>query len=95
MNKSELVDYLYQDNKTDGTFDTKAAAEKAVNAVIDGIRDGLLNDKKVQLVGFGSFSVKERKERMGRNPRTGQPIKIKKSKTVGFTPGKALKDSIK
>ena len=91
MNKQELVETVY---KTGG-FDTKAAAERAVNAVIEGVRKGLLKDKKVQLIGFGSFSVRNRKARWGRNPQTGAKIRIPASKTVAFTPGKKLKTSIK
>ncbi|GIW73215.1 MAG: transcriptional regulator [Planctomycetota bacterium] len=91
MNKAQLVDLVA---KTHG-MESKAAAERAVNAVIEGIKAGLKKDGKVQLVGFGSFSVRKRAARMGRNPQTGERIKIKASKTVGFTPGQALKNAIK
>jgi DNA-binding protein HU-beta len=88
MNKAELVETIQ------GEFESKAKAERAVNAIIDAIKDGVKRDSKVQLVGFGTFTVKERKARTGRNPQTGETIKIKKSKTVGFKPGKTLKDSL-
>ena len=92
MNKAELIDLLLNDKKSG--FDSKASAERAVNAVIDSIRDGIKKDKKVQIVGFGTFTVRERKARTGRNPQTGAEIKIKASKTVGFKAGKALKDQM-
>ncbi len=88
MNKAELVEMIQ------GEFESKAKAERAVNAVIDAVKDGIKKDSKVQLVGFGTFSVKKRKARTGRNPQTGEQIKIKASKTVGFKPGKTLKDSL-
>ena len=88
MNKAELVECIQ------GEFESKAKAEKAVNAVIDAIKDGIKRDSKVQLVGFGTFTVKKRKARTGRNPQTGEQIKIKASKTVGFKPGKSMKDAL-
>jgi DNA-binding protein HU-beta len=92
MNKQELVDSVYDEG--DGEFESRAAAERAVAAVFDAIKSGLKKDASVQLIGFGTFEVKKRKARTGRHPRTGEPIKIKASKSVGFRPGKALKDSI-
>jgi DNA-binding protein HU-beta len=89
MNKAQLIEQVKSTLKS-----SKADAERGVNAVLDGISKGLKKDKAVQLVGFGSFSVKKRKARTGRNPQTGEKIKIKASKTVGFKPGKALKDSL-
>ena len=89
MNKSELVDVVA------GTLGgTGAGAERAVNAVIDGIKAGLRNDGSVSLVNFGTFEVRERKARTGRNPRTGATIQIAASKSVGFRAGKALKDML-
>lgn len=91
MNKAELIDWMHKNEN----FETKAAAERALNAVLNGVRHGLKKDKfTVSLVGFGSFSVKRREGRMGRNPQTGEPIKIKASKTVTFKAGKALKDAV-
>jgi DNA-binding protein HU-beta len=72
-------------------FESKAAAERAVNAVLEGIEAGLRKDGEVQLIGFGTFRVKDRPARMGRNVATGQPIKIKASKTVAFKVGAGLK----
>ena len=89
MNKGQLVEGVAKDLKA-----SKAAAERAVNAVLDNINKGLKKDKRVQLVGFGTFDVRKRKARKGRNPRTGEAIKIKASKSVGFKAGQALKNSI-
>ncbi len=73
---------------------TKADAERAVNAVIDGIKAHLKKSKVMQLVGFGTFKVVHRKARKGINPKTRQPIKIKASKTVKFGVGKDLKSKL-
>jgi DNA-binding protein HU-beta len=89
MNKAELIEAVAA-NKEAGC-ETKASAERAVNAVIDGIKAGVKKHGKVQLVGFGSFNVRTRKARAGRNPQTGETIKIKESKTVSFTPGQGFK----
>ena len=89
MNKAELIEAVAA-NKEAGC-DTKASAERAVNAVIEGIKAGVKKNGKVQLVGFGSFNVRTRKARAGRNPQTGETIKIKESKTVSFTPGQGFK----
>jgi DNA-binding protein HU-beta len=88
MNKSELTEAVWKNLWKDAT---KSQAEKAVNAVLYGIRQGLKKDKNVQLVGFGTFQTKTRKARWGRNPATGDKIKIKASKTASFKPGKDLK----
>jgi nucleoid DNA-binding protein len=87
MNKAELVEAV---SKSLGTS-SRAEAERVVTAVVDGIKTGIRKDKSVQLVGFGTFRVAERAARMGVNPKTGQKIKIKKSKTVKFAVGKELK----
>ncbi len=92
MNKAELVEWI---QKSGDVGETKAAAERALGAVLKGIEYGLKKNKSVTLVGFGSFSVRERKARTGRNPQTGETIKIKKSNTVGFKAGKSLKDKVK
>ncbi len=89
MNKAELINAV-----ADKTNLTKKDAESAVNAVIDVITESLAKDEKVQLVGFGSFEVKSRAARTGRNPRTKEQIKIPASKLPVFKAGKALKDSI-
>jgi len=72
----------------------KKEAEAAVNAMTDAIAEALKAGDKVQLIGFGTFEVKERGAREGRNPRTGETIKIAASKHPSFAAGKALKDSI-
>ena len=90
MNKGELIDAVAKDLKG-----SKAAAERAVGAIIGNITKGLKKDRKVQLVGFGTFSIRKRQARNGRNPRTGGTIKIPAGKTVGFKAGQALKDSVK
>lgn len=89
MNKQDLIDAILA-NKEAG-FESKAAAGRAVDAVLDGIAAGIKKDGNVQLIGFGTFAVKTRAARDGRNPLTGEKIKIKASKTVGFKAGTALK----
>ena len=89
MNKAQLTEAV---RKTLGS--SKADAERGVNAVLQSVKKGLKKDKAVQIVGFVSFTVKKRKARKGRNPQTGEKINIKASKTVGFKPGKALKESL-
>jgi DNA-binding protein HU-beta len=73
---------------------TKAGAERALNAFLESVQDVLVKEGKLTLTGFGTFSVESRKERKGRNPRTGATIKIPASKVVKFRPGKNLKDSV-
>lgn len=85
MNKAGLAEYVARE-----TGSSKASAEEVINAVMDGIRTGLEKDKSVQLVGFGTFNVRHRKARSGRNPQTGEAIEIKASDTVGFRPSKTL-----
>ncbi|MEZ4425725.1 MAG: HU family DNA-binding protein [Gemmatimonadota bacterium] len=92
MNKSDLVDEL-----ADRTGMTKADAGRAIDAVFgtDGIiSKALREDKKVQITGFGTFESRARKARTGRNPRTGETIKITASKSPAFRAGKGLKDAI-
>lgn len=88
MNKSELVESV---QKALGPDSSKAAAERSVDAVLEGIKKGVKKDKSVQLAGFGTFSVAKRAARKGINPRTKEAIKIKASKTVKFKPGTGLK----
>lgn len=90
MNKAELVDLVAEKAEM-----SKKDSEKAVKAVLDSITDGLVKGDKVQLVGFGTFEVRSRKEREGRNPATGEKIKIKALKVPAFKPGKALKEKVK
>lgn len=91
MNKVELVEAV---KKQLGSETSKADAEKAVTAVIHSIKAGVKKDKMVQLVGFGTFKVVERKARKGVNPKTLQQIRIPKSKTVKFVPGKDFKAKV-
>ena len=88
MNKTDLVAKVQELAE----LESKAAAERAVSAVLEALTAGLKADSTVALVGFGTFDVKERKARTGVNPATGEKIKIAASKTVGFKAGKALKD---
>jgi len=89
MTKAELVDAVAKSANL-----TKAAADKAVGAVIGAVSDALGRGDKVTLVGFGSFEVSTRKARTGRNPQTGKEIKIAAAKVPKFRPGKALKDAV-
>jgi DNA-binding protein HU-beta len=93
MNKQDLIEAILA-NKEAG-IESKAAAARAVDAVLDGITAGIKKDGLVQLIGFGTFSVKERAAREGRNPLTGEKIKIKASKTVSFKVGAGLKATAK
>ena len=90
MNKSELVAVMAEKAGL-----TKKDAEKALNAFFDGVIDALKGGDKVQLIGFGSFEVKTRAARKGRNPQTKQEITIPASKVPAFKVGKAFKDAIK
>ena len=74
---------------------TKKDAEKAVSATLDVITEALQKGDKVSLVGFGTFEVRERKERQGRNPQTREPMTIPASKLPAFSAGKAMKDAVK
>jgi DNA-binding protein HU-beta len=87
MNKGDLIVAVSKDLGA-----SKAQAEKAVNSVLDNIKKNV--KKGVNIIGFGSFSVGNRKARTGRNPQTGETIKIKASKTVRFRAGKAFKKGL-
>jgi nucleoid DNA-binding protein len=89
MNKVELVSAIQKSLDS-----SKADAERALNAVIDGIKLGIKKTKTVQLIGFGTFKVAARKARKGVNPKTGEKIKIKASKSVKFSAGKAFKSAL-
>ena len=89
MNKSELIAAVAEQAAL-----SKKDAEKAVNAVIAAITDKLVEGDKVQLVGFGTFEVRAREARIGKNPRTGEKIEIAASKVPAFKAGKALKDAV-
>ncbi|EAR23350.1 HU family DNA-binding protein [Nitrococcus mobilis] len=89
MNKSELIEVVAQSADL-----SKAAASRAVDAFVTSVTDALKEGDQVTLVGFGTFAVRERAARTGRNPRTGESITIPASKTPGFKAGKALKDAV-
>jgi DNA-binding protein HU-beta len=90
LNKEELVNAVLEK-----TLTGKKESEKAVTAVMESISEALAKGDKVQLVGFGTFEVRSRKEREGRNPKTGEKIIIKATKVPAFKAGKALKDMVK
>ena len=89
MTKADLIDKIASD-----TGLTKADSSRALEATLNAVKTTLKKNKKVSLVGFGTFSISKRKARKGRNPRTGEEIKIKASKAPKFTPGKALKEAV-
>ena len=89
MNKTELIDAVADEAEV-----SKAAAGRAVDAVISSITKALKKGDSVTLVGFGTFQVRKRAARTGRNPKTGDTIKIKASKNPAFKAGKALKDAV-
>ena len=89
MNKSELIEHIAKQADI-----SKAAAGRALEALIGGVKSTLKKNNSVTLVGFGTFSVTKRAARSGRNPRTGAAIKIKSAKVPKFRPGKALKDFV-
>jgi DNA-binding protein HU-beta len=89
VNKSELIDAIAASADI-----PKAAAGRALDAMIESIGSALKEGDQVALVGFGTFQVKERAARTGRNPQTGEPIEIKAAKVPGFKAGKALKDAV-
>jgi DNA-binding protein HU-beta len=89
MNKTGLIEVVAEQADL-----TKAAATRAVDAVVSAVTDALRDGDQVTLVGFGTFSVRDRAARTGRDPRTGKSIKIKASKVPGFKSGKALKDAV-
>jgi DNA-binding protein HU-beta len=89
MNKAELIEAV-----ASGANLSKADAGRAVDAVVDAVTGSLKQGEQVAVVGFGTFSVKHRAARVGRNPRTGESINIPASNVPGFKAGKALKDAV-
>jgi DNA-binding protein HU-beta len=89
VNKAELIDLI-----ADKADISKASAARALDAALDGIVSALRGGDQVALVGFGTFAVKERAERQGRNPQTGETMTISASRTASFKPGKAFKEAI-
>lgn len=90
MHKAELVAKI-----AESAGISKTQAQESLNAITDSITDTLSKGDTVSLIGFGTFSLRERAERKGKNPQTGAEITIPASKSVGFKPGKALKDAVK
>jgi DNA-binding protein HU-beta len=89
VNKNELIDAV-----AEGADISKASAARAVDTMIEKITKALQKGEQVVIVGFGTFAVKQRAARKGRNPQTGQTIDIPASKNPGFKAGKALKDAV-
>ncbi len=89
MNKSELIDAIADTSEL-----TKADAGRALDGFLGAVTEALSNGDSVALVGFGTFAVKERAERKGRNPQTGAEITIKAAKIPSFKAGKSLKDAV-
>jgi DNA-binding protein HU-beta len=90
MNKSDLIEHIASQADI-----SKAAATRALDAIVGGVKSALKKSGSVTIVGFGTFAVTKRAARTGRNPRTGAAIKIKAAKVPKFKPGKALKDAVK
>lgn len=90
MTKADIIEKMAKDAEI-----SKTAAGKALNSFIENITSSVKKNNKVTLVGFGTFGLSKRKARKGRNPRTGEEIKIKASKSPKFTAGKAFKDAVK
>ena len=89
MNKTELIDSI-----AEAADLPKAAAARALDAAVDAITNALKEGDSVSLVGFGTYTVKKREARTGRNPQTGEPIEIKAANVPSFKAGKALKDAV-
>ena len=89
-NKADLISQV-----ADATNTTKKDATPVVEAVFEAIQENLANGEKVQIIGFGTFEVRERAARKGRNPQTGDEIQIPATKVPAFKPGKGLKDAVK
>ena len=89
MNKTELIDQISESADL-----SKAAAGRALDATLEAITNSLKQSESVVLVGFGTFNVKDRAARMGRNPQTGAPIQIKAARVPSFKAGKALKGAL-
>jgi DNA-binding protein HU-beta len=89
VNKTDLIEHIAKNADI-----SKAAAGRALDALLSGVKTTLKKGGSVTLVGFGTFAVAKRAARTGRNPRTGDAIKIKAAKLPKFRPGKALKDAL-
>jgi DNA-binding protein HU-beta len=89
MNKSELVEHI-----ADQSGLSKAGATRAISVILNSITKSLKKGEPVSIAGFGTFAVRKRSPRMGRNPKTGEAIKIAASKTIKFSAGKTFKDIV-
>ncbi|MCI7804649.1 MAG: HU family DNA-binding protein [Oscillospiraceae bacterium] len=89
MTKAELINQIAEKSEL-----TKKDAEKAFSAVVSTITEALVNGDKVQIVGFGTFEVRDRKEKQSKNPQTGETITVPAKKAPAFKAGKALKDAV-
>ncbi len=89
MTKTDLINVVAENAEL-----TKKDADRAISAVVGAIKDALASGDKVQIVGFGTFEVRDRKAREGRNPATGQPMAIPAGRVPAFKAGKALKDAV-
>jgi len=89
VNKSDLIASIASEMHT-----SKLAANRVLDTVLDSIQRGLRDEGTVTITGFGTFEVKERKPRLGRNPHTGEPIQIEAGRRVGFRVGKGLKQHV-
>jgi len=89
MNKTDLIELIAQAGSI-----SKNSAGEVMDAIINGITGALSKGETVTILGFGTFDVRERKARTGRNPKTGETIQIKASKAPGFKPGKSFKDAL-
>jgi DNA-binding protein HU-beta len=89
VNKSQLVAQVATELRT-----SRLGAARLVDAVLNAVLKGLREDQSVTIAGFGTFEVKDRKARLGRNPHTGEPIRIEAGRRVGFRMGKTLRESV-
>lgn len=89
VNKSQLVGFVAEELRL-----SRLGAATLVDKVLEGIQKGLREDQSVGIAGFGTFEIKDRKARLGRNPHTGEPIRIEAGRRVGFRMGKMLKESV-
>lgn len=89
MNKGELVDQVHEKTKV-----TKKDVDRVISATVEAIMEAVSKGEKVTLVGFGSFEPRDRKEREGRNPKTGDPMKIPATKVPAFSAGKLFKEKV-
>lgn len=92
MNKQELIDAVAK--KTEKYEISKTAVKEVLDCCFEEIAKSIKKEKRFQMPGFGTFTVKTRKARTGRNPKTGETMKIKASKTIGFKPAPSIKESL-